>query len=302
LDARLFIVYCAARNERQRISEVEMKMGSGKIMWVASYPKSGNTWMRAFLANYLINRPPGTPLPLTELQNMTMSDSGANAIGKFSERDHLELSAHDLFAARLRYLEEVAARPTPTFVKTHMPNATMFEVPILPPELSRCAVYLVRNPLDVVISYSHHMTMDLEKSAEAMAKPGNVIGGSEKQIRQFVGHWSLHVQSWRSVEAFPVLQLRYEDMIDDPERSFASVIESIGAPLDKARLQDAIEATSFEKLQAKEAAEGFNERGEKQERFFRAGKKNQWQDILPQPIVDKVMSDHGEVMRELGYL
>ena len=279
-----------------------MEMGPGKIMWVASYPKSGNTWMRAFLANYLISRPPGTTLPLAELQNMTMSDAGAIAIGKFTERDHLELSAHDLFATRLRYLEEIASRLTPTFVKTHMPNATMFEVPILPPELSRCAVYIVRNPLDVVISYSHHMTVDLEKAAEALAKPGNILGGNDKQIRQLVGNWSLHVRSWRSVDAVPVLQLRYEDMIDDPERCFTRVIESIGAPLDKARLHDAIEATSFDKLQAKEAAEGFNERAKKQERFFRAGKKNQWQDILPQPIIDKVISDHGEVMRELGYL
>lgn len=281
-----------------------MKQGQRKIMWIASYPKSGNTWLRAFLANYLIQRQPGTPLPLTELQKMSIGDAGYEAIRKFAASDRDDLKVPEIFEARHRYMASIAAKPTPTFVKTHMPNAAMFGVPMIAGELSRCGIYVARNPLDVLISYADHMSVDLEKAASEMSDRNKVLGarGDERQIRQFLGDWSTHVRSWRAIDTFPVLVLRYEDMIDDPEGSFTQAIKTIGAPLDRGRLRDAINVTSFRTLQEREAVEGFAERVKNQERFFRSGTKDQWKQTLPQPIVDKVIADHGEVMRDLGYL
>ena len=279
-----------------------MNQDRRKIIWLASYPKSGNTWMRAFLANYLLNRPEGQTLPLAELQAMTLGDSNAGEISRIAGCDFRELKPQPLYAARLQYLEEIADYPEPTFVKTHMPNAAMFGVPIIPGNLSRCAIYIARNPLDVVISYADHNGTSIEKTAEKMADPGSMLGGDDRQIAQFLGPWSMHVRSWQAVDAFPVVYLRYEDLLDDPERGFTQVIQTIGAPVDRARLRDAIEVSSFGKLQASEAAEGFTERRSHQDRFFRSGAKGQWKEGLPTEIADRITADHREVMQDLGYL
>jgi hypothetical protein len=175
-------------------------------------------------------------------------------------------------------------------------------VPIIPGALTRCAIYIARNPLDVVISYADHNGSGIDLAARRLAERGHMVGGNEKQIKQFLGHWSMHIRSWQAASGFPVLYLRYEDLLDDPERSFARVIQTIGAPLDKERLRDSIEVTSLGKLQEREEADGFKERRPNQERFFRSGKKGQWREILPKAIADQVTADHSEVMRELGYL
>jgi len=280
-----------------------MDQSKRKIMWVASFPKSGNTWTRAFLANYLINRPPGVTLPLGELQKMTLGDSGYKPISRHSTRPLEELAPKELYEARLRFLQEVASAPTPTFVKSHMPIADMFGVPMIPTELTRCAIYIVRNPLDVVISYSHHMNVDLERAAKGLANPNNTLGmKSNLQIRQFLGNWSMHVRSWQAAKDFPVVYMRYEEMLDDPVRSFGRMLEGVGAPVDQARLRDAVEVTNIRQLQKREEIDGFNERQGRETPFFRQGTKGQWREILPPHLIDKIKNDHGEVMRELGYL
>lgn len=273
-----------------------------KIIWLASYPKSGNTWLRAFLANYLIRRPPGVALPLAELNKMTRGDADASAINRILGRDHLEADAAEVYAARQRMIERLAELPTPTLVKTHLPNSAMFGVPVIPPGLTRCAIYIVRNPLDLVISYADHMAMDLEAAARAIATPANSIGYNDLFIRQILGDWSMHVRSWQAARHFPVLFLRYEDILADPAGSFTRIIRHIGAPLNEAILRDTIAVTSFDSLRASEEAEGFAERLEWQEKFFRKGTKDQWQDALPPAIADKIRADHGQVMRQFGYL
>ena len=142
-----------------------MDAGRKKLIWLASYPKSGNTWLRAFLANYLIRRPPGTPLPLAQLNRVTRGDADAPSVNRILGRDHRQATASEVYAARHRVLENYAAMPTPTLLKTHLPNGLMFGNPVIPPELTRCAIYVVRNPLDLVISYADHMGMDLETAA-----------------------------------------------------------------------------------------------------------------------------------------
>ncbi len=180
-----------------------------------------------------------------------------------------------------------------------MPNAALFGAPLIPAELTRCAIYIVRNPLDIVPSYAHYMELELERSVELLASPKNWTQGNEYQITQMVGDWSMHVRSWLSVDAFPVLVLRYEDLIDDPVKQFTSMVETIGLLLDEAKLERAIEASRFDELQAQHRQVRYSGRDLP---FFRKGVKGDWKDALPGVLSKKVISDHGKVMGFLRYL
>ena len=122
-----------------------------------------------------------------------------------------------------------------------------------------------------------------------------------KTVAQLLGSWSAHVESWVGERAFPVIVLRYEDMLADPAAAFAPVVEAMGAPVDAAVMAAAVSHASFESLAAQEAASGFEERGASQERFFRAGRAGVWQDALPEAAAARIRADHGEVMARYGY-
>ncbi|MEM9046568.1 MAG: sulfotransferase domain-containing protein [Pseudomonadota bacterium] len=270
------------------------------IIWLASYPKSGNTWLRAFLTNYFIGG--DGPLPLKDLGKLTESDCNAKRISEIAGQDHRELDQPAIYRARQMYLASLANRSKPTLVKTHNARGDVAGVEVIPVGISKAAVYLVRNPLDMLISYADHMGTSVEVAASNIADPRNIAPGSENQTVHFLGSWSAHVQSWLGGEGIPTQILRYEDMLDRPEKSFAAAVKAIGAPFDTTRLTRAIEASGFETLSRLEAEEGFGERSVAQERFFRKGKKDQWKETLPGAIVDRIVADHGDVMRFLKYL
>lgn len=272
------------------------------IIWIASYPKSGNTWLRAFLANYLLDRPDGEPLPLDQLSRMSHNDASSRAIGRIAGRDVTGLTPAGLWQARHAYLEEIANRPEPSFIKTHVARAEIGGIGLIPPDLTRSAVYIVRNPLDLAISFASHMSLSLEASAEALGDANQVLKMSDGQILQFIGDWSMHVRSWFSAEGFPVQVLRYEDMLDDPEKSFLSVLELIEAPVDRGRLLSAIDASSFRTLSGQEDRAGFDETIEGQDKFFARGTKGHWKDVLPPDIADRITARHSTVMKVLKYL
>ncbi|MDH3667125.1 MAG: sulfotransferase domain-containing protein [Paracoccaceae bacterium] len=276
-----------------------MAAGSGNLIWIASYPKSGNTWMRMFLANYMAPRSDGQPFRLTDLGATSSSDARVRDISRAVGQDCHEMAPEELYRGRQRHLEILSASEKPTLLKTHMPNAILFGMSLIPAELSRCAIYIVRNPLDIVPSYAHYMELDIERSVELLASSKNWTRGNERQITQMVGDWSMHVRSWLSVDDFPVLVVRYEDLIDDPAKHFANVVETIGMPLDDAKLNHAIEASRFDELQAQDKQVGYSGRDVP---FFRKGIKGDWKDTLPEDLSKKVISDHGKVMAFLRYL
>ena len=188
------------------------------------------------------------------------------------------------------------------FVKTHNSRTRAFGAGLVPPELTRSAIYILRNPLDVALSYARHYGMTAEAAAEAIGRPDNVIAPSSGTVIQFLGSWSAHVLSWTRCRDFPVLVLRYEDIEADPEREFARVLAHIGATADPERIARAVAFSSFDELRRQEDAAGFIERSPTSDRFFHSGRSGAWHDLLPAPVAARIRADHGPVMREFGYL
>ncbi|MCL5776663.1 sulfotransferase domain-containing protein [Limibaculum sp. FT325] len=276
-------------------------MPTKSIVWLASYPKSGNTWTRIFLANYVFAN--DTPIPINEVHRLGIGDSVTVTYRKVAKGDFDPSDHQRTLALRGKVLRGIVANDADVnFVKTHCINAKAFGVELIPPHLTRGAVYIIRNPLDMVLSYARHFGKTPADAAAAIARDDNTTVGKSDSVKQYLGNWSAHVRSWTRTKAFPVLVVRYEDMLADPETAFTALLRHIGFRPDPAKVERSIRFSSFEEVSRQETAAPFIERSDNSERFFHTGKADQWKEALAPEIVERIRKDHHDVMAEFGYL
>ena len=272
------------------------------LVWLASYPKSGNTWLRLFFANYLVDS--REPVPINHAERYSTGDSvvrNYQAVAKPKSFDPLDdRSALQLRDSVFRALTDNGAAIN--LVKTHCKNKRVDGVRLVPGHLTRAAIYIVRNPLDVMLSYADHYGVTPERALSDFSDPNSTILPSGASVRQFTGNWSDHVRSWTKNPKFPVTVLRYEDMLADPQKAFEKVIAAIGAPADPERIARAAAASSFDESRRQEDASGFNEKTPNSEKFFRTGKSGEGKRLLTEEVVANIREQHREIMDQFGYL
>ena len=273
----------------------------GKIVWLASYPKSGNTWLRAFLHNLF--RRPDAAYDINRLIDFSTADSAIGWYEKAASRQVHGMSRAELARYRPKahaLMTEVF--PDNVFVKTH--NALVEEsgVPTITMAHTAGAIYVVRNPLDICLSFADHYGLTIDDAISEMNRPGAFIDFTETHVPEIYGSWSEHVESWTARPSPGLHVLRYEDMLVQPEQTFGSVARFLGLSPSAERLRRAIDLSSFEKLRQQEDAAGFKERSKKSEKFFRVGRADQWRTALTTAQVDLLVKAHERQMRRFAYL
>ncbi len=271
------------------------------IVWLASYPKSGNTWLRMFLANYLMHTT--EPLPLTKAHLFTLGDAMPETYSVVARRPVDPRDEAAILALRPAVLRAIVANNADiNLVKTHNQNRVIKGLDLIPASHTRLALYVVRNPLDLVISYANHYGKEIGVAAQAIGHRSNRVNPGPKNVAQYLGSWSDHVTGWTRTRKFPVCTLRYEDMIADPQKTFSAALKQMRVPLDDARLDRAIEFSSFDQLRSQEDDHGFVEKSRHADHFFRSGQVGQWREQLAPDIAKLICERHGKVMRSFGYL
>jgi hypothetical protein len=270
------------------------------LFWIASYPKSGNTWLRIFLANYLLGGE--DPLPINSVGQLGYADADA----RHYERAHH--GAYDLgdaaktVALRNRFLLRTAITgPKVALVKTHNYNSTINETPLIPASFTRGAIYVARHPGDVAVSFASHYGLSIDDAIDRMNERSAVIGGADGTALQFTSDWSSHVNSWAGAKTHNPRVIRYEDMHNAPQETFGRVLRHLGVAIEKTKLDRAINNSRFEELKRQEKADGFSENTPHQPRFFRTGIAGGWRDILSSGQIKKLTRDHQKTMKALGY-
>lgn len=195
----------------------------------------------------------------------------------------------------------VANNADVNFVKTHNIRAVAHGVNLIPDNVTRQAIYILRNPLDTLLSYGRHYGMTVEDTVTAFGRSDNANAADEKTVTQFLGSWSEHVKSWESSSKYPSLVVRYEDMLETPHETFGNVLKAIGLDPEEDRLDRAIRFASFDELSKQEEKSGFVESSPNSDRFFAKGKSGQWKTDLPKDLVDRVRRDHKRMMKKYGY-
>lgn len=276
------------------------------IVWLASFPKSGNTWFRIFLQHLVSG--PDAPVKLQGL-----STSIASARGVFDEHsglDSSDLSHEEIDFYRPRVYERMVAKSKtfPMFMKTHdawtrLPNGK----PVLSAKATAGAICLVRNPLDVAVSFAYHGGHEnFDNSIEMMGsrENGHFCHGRKRlqnQLRQLMFGWSGYIESWLDAEV-PIHVIRYEDMKATPTETFSGAVEFAGLKHTREEVEAALEKSKFENLKKKEEEEGFREKQPNCKAFFRKGTVGSWRENLTDEQRDRVINDHRVMMEKFGYI
>ena len=271
------------------------------IVWLASYPKSGNTWLRAVLTSYV--REEGRPASINALIGQSVIDR--DVFDDYIGIPSADLTCDEILRLKPLLYELLAAEwPRPAFVKVHDACVRTPVGPLFPRSATAAAVYLVRNPLDVAVSYAHHMQFPIDEAVAALNRP--VVAavsrrGMTSVLPQWYLTWSRNVSSWLEAE-LPVRVVRYEDMLEDPAAAFGAIVRHAGLEWNPARLARAVDQARFDRLRAQERKEGFSERQPTAPSFFRSGTAGGWRTALTPALVRSVVDAHAPVMERFGYL
>jgi len=276
----------------------------GGIYWLASYPKSGNTWFRAFLTN--LRADSHVPVDINELStgNIAASRAWLDDVLGF---DTADLRGDETEALRPNVYRWHLRDDAIGYHKIHDAySITLGGGPLVSREATLGALYLIRNPLDVALSAANHWQCGIDDAIGKMADSSMTLARSRsklnKQVPQRLSSWSGHVLSWTQAPGLECKVVRYEDMLADPLPTFAAAASFLGLPNDPERVGKAVHFSDFANLARQEAEKGFRERPAATSRFFRQGKSGDWRDKLSGAQVARLVEAHGEVMRRFGYL
>jgi hypothetical protein len=277
---------------------------SQRIYWLASYPRSGNTWVRSFLHSLMeqlqgrpgsvdINRLQTFSIPEAWVGNFTSFLADPADVNNFTALTALRPQAQERLAAQVR---------GSVFVATHLAALELDETPAVNTQVTRGATYIVRNPLDVACSLAAHMGWSIDQTIEVMATVGYCFSDKDS-VPEPLSSWSHHVESWTRREQAAVHVMRYEDMLAQPVRTFAAFVRHAGLKPTRPQLMKAIDQSQFNRLRRQEEAGGFALSGPAATApFFRQGRSGGWREILSKDQVDRIVATHQEQMARFGYL
>lgn len=273
---------------------------SGGIMWLASYPKSGNTWMRVFLENLFRNE--AKPIDINDFRVARYGDVEVAMYEHFSGKPFAELTDEDIHALRFVSQKALAERPESTFVKTHNCIGDYMDKPLIYLNFTIGAIYVARNVFDVTVSAARHFDVTIDEAVEGLCREGMHTPTTGMAAFQILNTWSTHYRSWNQVPGFEPLLVRYEDLRAKPLKTFGKVAKYLNLDAGPDRIKKAIRFSSISELQKQEAKSGFKERVRDTQKFFHSGDVGGWRKHLEQRHVDRLIEAHHEVLTKLGYL
>jgi hypothetical protein len=274
------------------------------IVWLASYPKSGNTWLRMFLYQLARIRR-GLPRAENEINDLDRVSQNELAFGGIYEGLlHKPVAAASEFeVAQARSLAQAAIAanfPSLAFLRTHSLLGVAYGAPTINQSVSAGAVYLVRDPRDVAVSLAQYAGKPLDFAIDIINRHDAFALGNDP--RDLWGSWSQHVESWAGHPDPSLLVVRYEDLLSKPKDTFGAIAQHLRQPAKPEEIAEAVSASSFGELRRQEKQYGFAARWPDAKRFFVNGRSRVWRDKMSAAQAERIVAAHGPTMRKLGYL
>tara|TARA_Y100000741_G_C18239701_1_gene553113 strand:- start:180 stop:1028 length:849 start_codon:yes stop_codon:yes gene_type:complete len=281
------------------------------ILWLASYPKSGNTWLRCLLSSYYYTRNGDFDFSLLD----NISQFPTEKI--FSKYKSNIKKPFDTAKYWLTEQERINTNNKLIFLKTHCALATINNFKFTNSKNSIGAIYIIRDPRNLISSLKNHFQLSFEESYEFLINKRNSLSkiheNKNSLYYQPLGSWDFHVNSWIKTKDFPVLKIKYEDLINSTYETFKNIIQfinkisNLNKGFDRIKSINCIKNTNFEKLKKLEEDKGFGEArlnkktGEKI-KFFYLGSKNKYKDILDDNLIKKINKSFKNELISNNYL
>ena len=277
------------------------------IIWLASYPKSGNTWIRIFLNNLFYS-------------NEDRSNINSLKIGQFPNRSHFNDLTDNLDDIKefsqncINAQEKINLSNQTKFFKTHHAYWKSGKNTFTNNLNSLGVIYIVRDPRNIVTSFTHHFQQTPKQSLESLLSHQYLGEKSEKHALTYVGSWKYHYNSWKVFENYNrYLLIRYEDLISDTEQTFLKILKFVSHlgkkkfTLETDKFRNSLSTTQFDKMQKLEASESFDEakinfKTGQTIKFFNLGVKNDWNKILDPEIKKSLEKELQNELKELKYI
>jgi hypothetical protein len=285
------------------------------IIWLASYPKSGNTFLRSLLTAYLLTN--DGKFNLHSLGKIYQFPDI-----KFFKELNIDTSKElEVVKNYIKVQEKINSEDNNSirFVKTHSSLNDINGYKFTDLKNTLGAIYIVRDPRTIIKSYANHNQMSLEASCNRLLEFGATIGGLKNSkveanhITTHMGSWSSNYNTWKEFKKVnKYLLVKYEDLVLETEKTFLTILDFIFTLakskliIDKIKLKNTLQTTTFESLQSLEKKVGFPEavinKDGKKIPFFKYGPKNNKIKDLPEDLKNKIEFELENEMKELGYI
>ena len=276
------------------------------IIWISSYPKSGNTYVRSFLSAYYFTNDGVFDFELLKFIEQFPDKQFYNGYIKTKKQASEQW---------LHLQREIIKSKKIKFLKTHSAYGSLDNNPFTSSEVTIAGIYVVRDPRSVAVSLMNHFSLEKDQALTMLMDENRGIKSKDNNFATytFLSSWSNHFKSWSNIKSFRTIIIKYEDLQNNSEKVFLDLIKFINniinnyKGIDLQKFKKALETTSFNSLKKKESEEGFfeavfSEEKEKKIPFFNLGFKNNWQNILTDEMVKKIENNFKKEMKELKYL
>ncbi len=282
------------------------------IIWIASYPKSGNTWVRSFISA-ILNDENGN-FSFKDLVNIPQYPSKQQFYSFLQDFSDINIIKKNWVTTQTKLNLDSKIK----FLKTHHVNCKIGEDSFTNFDNTLGVIYIVRDPRNVVTSLINHYSLNNQSEArDFLFEERNWLGfkrdNNKVKLTRFptlISSWKTNYNSWKNTSK-NFLLIKYEDLVLNPKSEFDKITNYLGKvsniSFDKEKISNALFSTSFDILKKKEIEEGFIEgakdkMGEGNKRFFNLGPENKWQNLVNKTIVREIEGRFETEMKELGYL
>ena len=276
------------------------------IIWLTSYPKSGNTWVRSFLSAYYFSQDGDFNFNLLE------------SFKQFPSKDFVNLNLKnplDIVKQWEPVQEDILSKKKIVFLKTHNALISLNNTKFTSPKYTLGFIYIIRDPRNLITSLKNHTDISYEEALSFMLDKNTVLYDTkvnDYDAAHFISSWRMHYKSWLNNDVFKKMIIRYEDLENNSHEIFYKLINFTNSlmkrndKVDEKKLEKAIETTNFNNLRKKEENGEFNENAislktNEKVKFFNMGYKNNWNKILPQELKKKLNDKFKDDISYLRY-
>jgi hypothetical protein len=278
------------------------------FIWLASYPKSGNTLVRSLLSSYFFSKDGIFNFEI--IKNIKQFP-----IKELFLKNGVDINNEkEVIRSYLKVQESINVKNSIQFLKTHSYLFNIENNPFTKLEYSLGVIYIVRDPRNVVLSSSNHNSQSYERSTEDLIIGRELRYKGKENIKVYTGTWGGNFNSWKSFKSVnKYLLIHYEDLIKEKDKIFYEILKfihnlkNIEFVLDKKKFKNVLDSTDFGTVQKLESQTGFHEsmidkKTGKKIKFFNLGEKTNWQSALEPNLQNKIEEAFEKEMKELGYI